>query len=32
LRQAIRQEGYELKDTPTGTRWRYLQANRGEPK
>jgi cysteinyl-tRNA synthetase len=32
LRQAIRQEGYELQDTPTGTRWRYLPATGGEPK
>jgi cysteinyl-tRNA synthetase len=28
LRQAIRQQGYELEDTPTGTRWRHLPANR----
>jgi len=32
LREALRRQGYELKDTPTGTRWRHLPTNRGGSK
>jgi cysteinyl-tRNA synthetase len=28
LREAIRQRGYEVEDTPTGTQWRHFDGSR----